>query len=68
MRVSVVSPFFNEEALVAQAARVMADRLADHFDDWELILVDDGSRDNSRATLLAALTAAVSVGSVVWAS
>ncbi|MBF0323885.1 MAG: glycosyltransferase family 2 protein [Alphaproteobacteria bacterium] len=58
MKISVVSPFFNEQAIIATAARVMIDRLASRFEDWELILVDDGSRDDSLARLTSALTEA----------
>jgi len=45
--VSVVCPFFNEEAIIAGAARHMLENLQNQFPDWELILVNDGSTDNS---------------------
>ncbi len=49
--VSVVSPFFNESALIRAAAERMIGRLNEGFEDWELILVDDGSTDDSLARL-----------------
>lgn len=45
--VSVVCPFFNEEAIIAAAARRIIGNMQDQFSDWELIFVDDGSTDNS---------------------
>ncbi|BEQ16225.1 glycosyltransferase family 2 protein [Desulfoferula mesophila] len=45
---SVVSPFFNNEAVLARVIRQMADTLDQQFgDDWEFILVNDGSVDGS---------------------
>lgn len=55
MKISVVSPFYNEEAIVAESARTMVSCLEGAFDDWELILVDDGSTDGSLAVLSASL-------------
>ena len=49
--VSVVCPFFNEEALICEAADRMIEALTAAFSDWELILVDDGSTDRSREFL-----------------
>jgi glycosyltransferase involved in cell wall biosynthesis len=55
MKVSVVCPFFNEQAIIDAATRRMARNLAAQFDDWELILVNDGSTDRSLEVLLASL-------------
>jgi glycosyltransferase involved in cell wall biosynthesis len=53
MKVSVVCPFFNEEAVIRQAAHRMVDRLNKDFGhDWELILVNDGSTDASLENVL----------------
>lgn len=47
--ISVVCPFFNEEAIIEASVRLMASNLAKLPEDWELIIVDDGSRDRSLA-------------------
>ena len=48
---SLVSPVFNEvESLTAFVEEIHA-TLADYPADWEMILVDDGSRDGSTALL-----------------
>ena len=51
-RVTVVSPVYNErEGLQAFVERTTA--VLSQFDDWELILVDDGSKDGSREVMRA---------------
>lgn len=47
--ISVVCPFFNEEAIIEESVRLMLRNLADLPEPWELIIVDDGSRDRSLA-------------------
>lgn len=55
-RVSVVSPFFNEEAIIGNAIPRLAENLARDFGDaWEMILVNDGSGDGSLAEAKAAI-------------
>jgi glycosyltransferase involved in cell wall biosynthesis len=44
--VTVAIPFFDEESALADAIRSV---FAQTFSEWELILIDDGSRDRSRA-------------------
>lgn len=46
-RISAICIFLNEERFLDQAVRSV---FAQDFDDWELILVDDGSTDGSSAT------------------
>jgi glycosyltransferase involved in cell wall biosynthesis len=48
--VSVVVPCFNRASLIEGALRSVLDQ---SFTDWELIVVDDASRDNLAATLRA---------------
>ncbi len=47
-RVSVILPAYNREALVARAIDSV---LAQTYGDFELIIVDDASRDGTRAVL-----------------
>jgi glycosyltransferase involved in cell wall biosynthesis len=55
MKVSVVCPFYNEQDIIESATRRMQANLASQFAEWELILVDDGSKDESLHNLLAML-------------
>lgn len=50
--VSLVVPTFNEEANLPAFHRAMSDIAAEYPDlDWEMLFVDDGSRDRSFAVL-----------------
>ncbi|MHB8961590.1 MAG: glycosyltransferase family 2 protein [Saccharofermentanales bacterium] len=51
MKLSVVIPFYNEEAQVPVTLEAVAAVLAELPYDYELILVDDGSRDSTWAAL-----------------
>ncbi|QJX46928.1 glycosyltransferase family 2 protein [Hymenobacter taeanensis] len=51
---SVVIPVFNEEGLVATLVQRTTDAVRSITDDYEIICVDDGSRDQTLALLLAA--------------
>lgn len=46
-KISVVCPFYNEELIIENAAALMIKNLEALTLDWELILVNDGSTDNS---------------------
>lgn len=46
MKVSIAIPFYNAEEYLPDAIRSV---FAQTFHDWELILIDDGSTDNSLA-------------------
>lgn len=54
--VSLVVPVYNEEAVIAELTRRLGELLAamDAAGRWEVIFVNDGSRDTSRALLEAA--------------
>ncbi len=49
--ISVVSPIFNEEENLPQLRKRMTAALDGTGHDWELILVDDGSRDQSASII-----------------
>jgi glycosyltransferase involved in cell wall biosynthesis len=55
--VSLVVPMFNEEKSLSRLLDVAIPALEEHTDDWEIVLVDDGSTD---ATLSLAQTRAES--------
>lgn len=48
---SVVVPFYNEEAIAFDAGTELVKQLRRDFDAWELILVDDGSSDRTAQEL-----------------
>ncbi|MFX0140693.1 MAG: glycosyltransferase family 2 protein [Candidatus Hodarchaeota archaeon] len=47
MKISVVCPFYNEELILKKAIEGIIDNLKSLDHDWELIIVNDGSIDNS---------------------
>ena len=50
-RLSLVLPAYNEEAGIRQAVVEADDALAVLFDDYEILVVDDGSRDATAAVV-----------------
>lgn len=46
-KISVVCPFYNEEAILEASIRLMLKNLSTLKQDWELIFVNDGSKDRS---------------------
>ncbi len=52
VEVSLVIPLFNEEGLVAELVRRSVESLAGVTDDFEILFVDDGSRDKTLVRLL----------------
>lgn len=51
--ISVVAPIFNEEVLVDRLHRELSAALASTGEAWEVVYVNDGSRDGSLGRLLA---------------
>lgn len=51
-KLSIVAPFYNEEAVIAQYLEKTLAILDAHFLHYELILIDDGSTDQGRAVCL----------------
>lgn len=50
-RISIVAPVYNEEVLVREFYRRVREVLAQVGESWELILVNDGSQDQTPAIL-----------------
>lgn len=46
--ISAVLPAYNEEMVIADTARSVASALSDITDDYEVVVVNDGSRDRTR--------------------
>ena len=49
MKFSLIVPMYNESSIIEDTAKTYQDYLAAHFDDYELIFVDDGSGDDCAA-------------------
>ena len=49
MKLSLIVPMYNEAAIIADSARVYSEYLCSHFEDFELLFVDDGSSDDCAA-------------------
>ena len=45
MKISLIIPMYNEISIVCEAAKTFSGYMAENFEDWELIFVDDGSSD-----------------------
>ena len=46
MKLSLIIPMYNESAIIAETAKTYFQYLSSHFEDFELIFVDDGSADD----------------------
>lgn len=45
MKFSLCIPMYNEASIIADTARTLSDYMSEHFDDYEIIFSNDGSRD-----------------------
>jgi len=45
--ISVVVPIYNEEVLILQFHEAITNALEETNEDWEVVYVNDGSRDSS---------------------
>lgn len=45
MKVSLVIPMYNESSIIEGAIKTFSEYLKSKYEDWELIFVDDGSKD-----------------------
>lgn len=46
MKISVIIPMYNESSIAEQTARSLSQYMSEHFEDYEVIFFDDGSKDN----------------------
>lgn len=53
MKVSVCIPMYNENAIIANTARVLSDYMSASFSDYEILFCDDGSTDGCGDTVRA---------------
>ena len=51
MKISVIIPVYNEEANLPELKSVLDEVMQSNHYDWEAVLVDDGSRDDSAKVL-----------------
>lgn len=54
-KISIVCPFYNEESIIENASALMVRNLQTLSLDWELILVNDGSTDDSLQSVYASV-------------
>ena len=54
MKISLIIPMYNESSIIDDAVSTFGNYMKEHFEDWELIFVDDGSADGCGATVAAA--------------
>ena len=49
MKISLVIPMYNESSIIKDTALTVSEYMQKHFEDYEVIFVDDGSKDASAA-------------------
>ena len=49
MKFSLCIPMYNEADIIASTARTLSAYMAEHFSDYELLFIDDGSTDGTAA-------------------
>ncbi len=47
MRISLVIPMYNESSIIGETAKELHKYMSERFEDYEVIFVDDGSKDES---------------------
>lgn len=53
MKISVVVPCYNEESVIVETNLQLNKVLSSHFSDFEILYVNDGSKDQTKTLLLA---------------
>lgn len=51
MKISVIIPAYNEEKRVEKTILAISSYMRENFDDYEILIVDDGSRDNTKGVV-----------------
>ena len=51
--VSVVIPMYNEESIAEESMRELCSYMASNFEDWEVVVSNDGSRDRTKEIMTA---------------
>ena len=51
--VSVVIPMYNEESIAQESMRELCSYMASNFEDWEVVVSNDGSRDRTKEIMTA---------------
>ena len=54
MKISLIIPMYNESSIIHEALNTFSSYMAETFEDWELIFVDDGSADGCGDAVIAA--------------
>jgi glycosyltransferase involved in cell wall biosynthesis len=57
IKLSVIAPMYNEEAIIESYIERTIDALNQHFTDYEIILIDDGSTDHTVSRCLSYIKA-----------
>lgn len=55
-KISIVVPVFNEANSIKNNIQLLIDQIKDHFEDFEIIIVSDGSTDNTINELMSLKT------------
>ena len=45
MKISLCIPMYNEKSIIADTAKTLSDYMSVHFEDYEILFSNDGSRD-----------------------
>ena len=45
MKFSLIIPMYNEKSIIADTAKTLSDYMSEHFDDYEILFSNDGSKD-----------------------
>ena len=45
MKFSLIIPMYNEKSIIADTAKTLSDYMGKHFDDYEILFSNDGSKD-----------------------